>query len=76
MLLLRATFVFLALPTIVAGVVPALLVRGTPIARKMMMPGGALLTAGGILLLWCVRDFFVSDQRLNLCLPFFFSLCD
>jgi protein-S-isoprenylcysteine O-methyltransferase Ste14 len=62
MLLLRATFAFLALPTLVAGVVPVLLVRGTPIAHKMMMPGGALLAVGGILLLWCVRDFFVSGH--------------
>jgi protein-S-isoprenylcysteine O-methyltransferase Ste14 len=62
MLLLRATFAFLALPTLVAGVMPALLTQGTPIERKMMMPGSALLTIGSVLLLWCVRDFFVSGR--------------
>lgn len=62
MLLLRATFAFLALPTLVAGVMPALLAQGTPIERKMMMPGSALLMIGGVLLLWCVRDFFASGR--------------
>jgi len=62
MLLLRATFAFLALPTLVAGVMPALLAQGMPIERKMIVPGSALLTIGGVLLLWCVRDFFVSGR--------------
>ena len=62
MLLLRATFAFLALPTLVAGVMPALLAQGMPIERKMIVPGSALLTIGGVLLLWCVRDFFVPGR--------------
>ena len=62
MLLLRATFAFLALPTVVAGVVPALLVRGPSTTRQMIVPGAALLAIGCALLLWCVRDFFVSGR--------------
>jgi len=62
MLLVRATFAFLALPTLVAGVMPVLLAHGTPIVRKMMVPGIALVTMGGIVLLWCARDLFVSGR--------------
>jgi len=62
MLLLRAVLAFLALPAVVAGIAPALLTRGMPIARRMIVPGGALLTVGIVLLLWCVRDFFVSGR--------------
>lgn len=62
MLLLRATFAFLALPTLVAGVIPALMAVGTPIARKMIVPGSALLTVGAVVLLWCVRDLLVSGR--------------
>ena len=62
MLLLRATFAFLALPALVAGVVPALVVQGTPVAPTMMIPAIILLTVGSVLLLWCVRDFFASGR--------------
>ena len=62
MLLWRAIFSFLALPTVVAGVVPALLVTGRPVPRAMVAPGAALLAVGITLLLWCVRDFFVSGR--------------
>ena len=62
MMVLRATLAFLALPTIVAGVVPALVVGGTSTTRQMIVPATALLTIGCALLLWCVRDFFVSGR--------------
>lgn len=62
MLLLRAAISFLALPTVVAGVVPPLLVRDMPIARQMVVPGSLLLAVGSALLVWCVRDFFVSRR--------------
>jgi hypothetical protein len=62
MLILRAFLAFLALPTVVAGLVPALIVRpGSPDHRTMVI-GITLLDAGGFLLLWCVRDFFVSGR--------------
>src|SRR5882757_5257334 len=62
MLLLRATLSFLALPAVVAGLVPALIV-----GRAVPNPGSfwygiALLGVGAFLLLWCVRDFFVSGR--------------
>jgi protein-S-isoprenylcysteine O-methyltransferase Ste14 len=62
MLLLRATFSFLALPTVVAGLVPAWLVRDRPMAHQMIVPGIVLLAVGSALLVWCVRDFFVSGR--------------
>jgi len=62
MLLIRATLAFLALPALVAGVVPALIVRsGTPGGRAVAA-AFALLGGGSLLLLWCVRDFFVSGR--------------
>jgi len=62
MLFLRATLSFFALPTLVAGLVPALMVSFGKPDHRMMPCGIALLTAGCFLLLWCVRDFFVSGR--------------
>lgn len=62
MLLIRATLAFLALPVVVAGVVPALLMRGVPVARHLIVPGTVLLTLGALLLVWCVRDFFIAGR--------------
>lgn len=62
MLLLRAIFAFLALPGVVAGFVPALIVSGDTPARGTFWFGIAVLGVGGSLLLWCVRDFFVSGK--------------
>ena len=62
MLFLRALLAFLALPTIVAGLVPWLILRndysrtaGTPL-------GWVVLLFGASVLLWCVRDFYVIGK--------------
>lgn len=62
MLIIRAAFSFLALPAMVAGLVPALMVRHVTREPTLLLPGVALLGVGGALLLWCVRDFFVSGK--------------
>ena len=59
---LRAVVAFLALPGVVAGVVPALLAASDEHRRGGWGIGFALLALGMILLLWCVRDFFVSGR--------------
>ena len=62
MLFVRALLAFLALPTIVGGVVPWLILRndhsrvaGTPL-------GWPILLFGASVLLWCVRDFYVIGK--------------
>ena len=62
MLFLRALFAFLALPTVVGGVVPWLILRndhsrtgGTPLAWPVLLFGATVL-------LWCVRDFYVIGK--------------
>ncbi len=60
-LFLRALFAFLALPGIIAFVVPLVLLRA---------PGRAALTLDGVIvagigigvLLWCVREFYVAGR--------------
>jgi protein-S-isoprenylcysteine O-methyltransferase Ste14 len=55
----RAVAAFLALPGMVAYVVPWLL---RPIATAVDPAGIALLAAGSMLLLRCVRDFYVAGR--------------
>jgi protein-S-isoprenylcysteine O-methyltransferase Ste14 len=55
----RALLAFLMLPGIVAGVVPFAL---RPTGRELYGPGLALLGIGLVLLLWCVRDFYVRGR--------------
>jgi protein-S-isoprenylcysteine O-methyltransferase Ste14 len=59
---LRALFAFLVLPGVFAGLIPAWIVlsdsrrgNGSPIG---MLP----MAVGGLLLLWCVRDFYVAGK--------------
>ena len=59
---LRATISFLVQPAVVAGLVPALIVRHATPDPAALLPGGVLLGLGGALLLWCVRDFFVAGK--------------
>jgi protein-S-isoprenylcysteine O-methyltransferase Ste14 len=56
-----ALLAFLALPGVVALAVPVawLLVSERSLARPW---GLALLAAGGLALLWCVRDFYVAGR--------------
>jgi protein-S-isoprenylcysteine O-methyltransferase Ste14 len=58
----RALVAFLACPGLVAGLIPALIVQG-----ELSRPGGlalgfVLLGGGLVLLLWCVRDFYVAGK--------------
>ena len=62
MLIIRAIVAFLALPAVIAGLVPALIVRSGTVDHRATPAGIALLGVGGFLLLWCVRDFFVSGR--------------
>ena len=62
MMIIRAAIAFLALPAVVAGLVPALIVRRATPDQSTTFVGIALLGAGSFLLLWCVRDFFVSGK--------------
>ena len=50
------------MPAVVAGVVPVLIVSNRAPARDTFWFGITLLGVGGFLLLWCVRDFFVSGK--------------
>lgn len=58
----RAVVAFLACPGIVAFLVPALLIRFAPGASSFHPAGLLPLVAGTILLLWCVRDFYVAGK--------------
>jgi protein-S-isoprenylcysteine O-methyltransferase Ste14 len=59
---IRALFVFLALPGIVAGLLPALIVASEAQRSSGSGFGWVLIGMGLFLLLWCVRDFFVSGR--------------
>jgi protein-S-isoprenylcysteine O-methyltransferase Ste14 len=58
----KATFAFLALPGVVAFVVPLLLIKAR--WRELSIdPLGLIPLCGGIaLLLWCVREFYVAGR--------------
>ena len=61
-MLIRALIAFLALPGIVAGLVPALLLSLDRNGRGISLYGFAVLAIGLLCLLWCVRDFLVSGR--------------
>ena len=62
-MLWRALLAFLALPGMVAIAVPALFAARQLRGGGMFHPLGLLpLGAGLVLLLWCVRDFYVSGK--------------
>jgi protein-S-isoprenylcysteine O-methyltransferase Ste14 len=58
----RAVLAFLLLPGLVAFVIPIFLLRPPAAAREFHPMALAPLTIGTILLLWCVRDFYVSGK--------------
>jgi protein-S-isoprenylcysteine O-methyltransferase Ste14 len=62
MLLLRAIMAFLALPALFAFAVPIWI--GTSAARPVrhLVWASVLLCLGTLLLLWCVREFYVSGR--------------
>jgi protein-S-isoprenylcysteine O-methyltransferase Ste14 len=59
-LFVRAVVAFLALPGIVAMVIPGLLLRSA--RATATATGVGVLAVGLLLLLWCVRDFFVAGK--------------
>jgi protein-S-isoprenylcysteine O-methyltransferase Ste14 len=61
MLFVRALLSFLALPGIVAFLVPALLVPQIK-TRRFDLTGAVPFIVGVIVLLWCVRDFYVAGK--------------
>src|SRR5262245_59577690 len=63
MLFLRALLAFLALPGVVAIAIPAwMTARALSGGEAFRVTGLAPLIAGFILLLWCVRDFYVAGK--------------
>ena len=61
-MLWRAIFAFLALPGIVAFAVPLTLARSQLNPLRVWMIGLLPLAAGIILLLYCVREFYVAGR--------------
>jgi protein-S-isoprenylcysteine O-methyltransferase Ste14 len=62
MMFLRASISFLVLPGVIAGLLPALIVRVDVHRGQGSGFGWLLLGLGLFLLLWCVRVFFVSGR--------------
>lgn len=58
----RALFAFLALPGVVAGVVPYLILRSNPATSAGYRAGWVLLAIGLLTLLACVREFYVAGK--------------
>lgn len=58
----RAVLAFLALPGVVAYVVPLLLARTDAAGTAWRWSGSVLIGIGTTLLLWCVRDFYVAGK--------------
>src|SRR5437867_4056864 len=61
-LYLRAVIAFVALPGVVAGLVPVLLVAGDDHRGGGRAIGFAVLAVGLVLLVWCARDFLVAGR--------------
>jgi len=61
-LFIRALIAFLALPCVVAGLIPLLILRGNLPSGKTALYGIALAAIGFALLVWCVRDFYVAGK--------------
>ena len=59
---LRALFAFLMVPVIVAGIIPFTLALYDPYRGPGSLVGGLLIAIGLAILLWCVRDFYVSGK--------------
>ena len=59
---LRALLAFLVLPGVVAFLIPPILALIDPWRMGVFWPGALVVLLGVILLLWCVRDFYVSGK--------------
>ncbi len=58
----RALLAFLALPGLAAVLAPPLIALRDPWRGQTWQPGLAVMCAGALVLLWCVRDFYVSGK--------------
>lgn len=58
----RAVLAFLALPGVVAYLVPLLLAPTDTAGTAWRWSGRVLIGVGSTLLLWCVRDFYVAGK--------------
>jgi protein-S-isoprenylcysteine O-methyltransferase Ste14 len=58
----RALLAFLLLPGLAAIIAPPLVAWSDPWRGQTYMPGLAVMLAGAVVLLWCVRDFYVSGK--------------
>ena len=56
----RALLAFLALPGVVAFLVPLLAIR--PDGASFRLAGALPLGAGVVLLVWCVKDFYIAGK--------------
>ena len=60
--MLKALVAFLALPGVVAFAAPFALLAGRHPDPQTALYAGVLLITGGLLLLWCVREFYVAGR--------------
>ena len=59
---LRALVAFLVLPGVIAFLVPAIYLSLSPPRPSASAIGSALWIAGGVILAWCVRAFYVDGK--------------
>ena len=61
-MIIRALTAFIALPGIVALLMPPLIARFDPWKLGSWAPGILIMGLGLVVLLWCVRDFYISGK--------------
>ncbi len=59
---MRALLAFLVLPGVAAFIVPPFLALIDPWRARIFVHGALVMLIGVVLLLWCVRDFYVSGK--------------
>lgn len=62
MMFFSAFFAFIALPGIGAVILPLIIVYCDPWTGGVWLPGLFVLGLGSLVLIWCVRDFYVSGK--------------
>ena len=60
--LVRAVAAFLALPAVVAFALPIWIATSASSPARHLVPGVLLACLGTVLLLWCVREFYVAGR--------------
>lgn len=61
-MIIRALISFIALPGIFAVIAPPLIAYFDPWKRPDWLPCVFVMFMGGVILLWCVRDFYVLGK--------------